>query len=159
MIERVVRRTSLLAVILALAVIAGGALPAVASQATVAPTPAPPGMVAELGAVIEQARARFEARDLAGVLASVSEQYRSSGMTKAGVREQLLAIFGLHQQLRARVTLERVHLVAETAWVYTSGEVAGRLPVVGWVTVLTWQDQPEVARREGHRWRLIGFQD
>jgi hypothetical protein len=68
-------------------------------------------------------------------------------------------MFSLYQQLRARVTLERVHLVAETAWVYTSGEVSGRLPIVGWVTVLSWQDEPEVARREAGGWRLFGFQD
>jgi hypothetical protein len=30
---------------------------------------------------------------------------------------------------------------------------------MGWVTVLTWQNQPEVARREDMRWRLFGFQD
>jgi hypothetical protein len=80
-------------------------------------------------------------------------------MTKAAVREQLAATFALHQQLRARVTLERVQLVAETAWVYTTGEVTGRLPIVGWVTVLSWQNEPEVARREGTGWRLFGFQD
>jgi hypothetical protein len=115
--------------------------------------------VAEIRALVEQARVRFEARDLAGLLAAVSEQYRSSGMTKAAVREQLAATFALHQQLRARVTLERVQLVAETAWVYTTGEVTGRLPIVGWVTVLSWQNEPEVARREGTGWRLFGFQD
>jgi len=143
----------------ALAMLPGAAPPAAASPATIPAVPAPAAMVAELGAAIEHARGRFEARDLAGVLASVSERYRSSGMTKASVREQLLAMFALHQQLRARVTLERVHLVAETAWVYTSGEVAGRLPIVGWVTVLSWQDEPEIARREGNGWRLFGFQD
>ena len=153
------RLTGLLALLLTLVVTTGGALPASASQATVPAAPAPPALTAELASLVEQARARFEARDLAGVLASVSEQYRSSGMTKAAVREQLLAMFALHQQLRARVTLERVHLVAETAWVYTSGEVSGRLPIVGWVTVLSWQDAPEVARREGNGWRLFGFQD
>ena len=149
------RRTGFLALLLTLVVTTGGVLPATSVPAV----PAPAALVAELGTVVEQARVRFEARDLAGVLASVSEQYRSSGMTKASVREQLLAMFALHQQLRARVTLERVHLVAETAWIYTSGEVSGRLPIVGWVTVLTWQDEPEVARRETHGWRLIGFQD
>jgi hypothetical protein len=70
-----------------------------------------------------------------------------------------VAIFSLYQQLRARVRLERVYLVAETAWVYTSGEVSGRLPLVGWVTVLSWQNEPEVARRETAGWRLFGFQD
>jgi hypothetical protein len=155
----VARRIGFLALLLTLAVTVGGVRPATASQASVPAVPAPAALVAELAVVIEQARARFEARDLAGVLAWVSEQYRSSGMTKAGVREQLLAMFALHQQLRARVTLDRVHLVAETAWIYTSGEVSGRLPIVGWVTVLSWQDEPEVARRESNGWRLFGFQD
>jgi len=36
--------------------------------------------------------------------------------------------------------------------------VSGRLPLVGWVTVLTWQNEPEVARREDAGWRLFGFQ-
>jgi hypothetical protein len=154
-----VLRTGLLAFLLAPLVTMGAGQPATASQAPIPAGAAPPALTAQLASLIEQARVRFEARDLAGVLASVSEQYRSSGMTKAAVREQLVAMFALHQQLRARVTLERVHLVAETAWVYTSGEVSGRLPLVGWVTVLSWQGQPEVARREGEAWRLFGFQD
>jgi hypothetical protein len=57
------------------------------------------------------------------------------------------------------VTVERVDLVAGAAWVYTSGEVTGRLPFVGWVTVLAWEGQPEIARREATGWRLFGFQD
>ncbi len=44
-------------------------------------------------------------------------------------------------------------------WVYTSGEVSGRLPFLGWVTILTWQNEPEVARREDAGWRLFGFQN
>lgn len=149
-----------LAVLVTLLVTAGGAPPAAAaSPATEARVPAPAPVVAELGSVIEQARSRFEGRDLAGVLASVSEHYRSGGITKAAVREQIATIFALYRQLRARVTLERVDLVGGTAWVYTSGEVRGLLPLAGWVTVLSWQDEPEVARREGSRWRLFGFQD
>src|SRR5207253_2236911 len=38
------------------------------------------------------------------------------------------------------------------------GAVSGRLPLVGWVTVLTWRNEPEVARREDAGWRLFGFQ-
>ena len=112
-----------------------------------------------LKSAVELARARFETRDLAGVLASVSEQYRSNGMTKAAVRDQLNGMFALYQQLRARVTVDRVEMVGEGAWIYTTGEVSGRLPFVGWVTVLTWQAEPEVARREATGWRLFGFQD
>jgi hypothetical protein len=122
-------------------------------------TPAPPEVAAALKSAVELARARFETRDLAGVLASVSEQYRSNGMTKPAVRDQLNAMFALYQQLRARVMVDRVEMVGEVAWVYTTGEVSGRLPIVGWVTVLTWQAEPEVARREATGWRLFGFQD
>lgn len=122
-------------------------------------TPAPPEVAAALRSAVELARARFETRDLAGVLASVSEQYRSNGMTKPAVRDQLNAMFALYPQLRARVMVDRVEMVGEVAWVYTTGEVSGRLPIVGWVTVLTWQAEPEVARREATGWRLFGFQD
>jgi hypothetical protein len=155
----VARCTGALVLALALALTASSGRPTAAAPAAGPARPAPAATVAEIRALVEQARVRFEARDLAGLLAAVSEQYRSSGMTKAAVREQLAATFALHQQLRARVTLERVQLVAETAWVYTTGEVTGRLPIVGWVTVLSWQNEPEVARREGTGWRLFGFQD
>ena len=129
-----------------------------ASRSAVA-TPATPQVVAELRTAIEAARQRFEARDRAGVLVSVSERYRSAGLTKAAVREQLSAMFALYQELRARVTLDRVEMVGAHARVYTTGEVTGRLPLMGWVLVLTWQDEPEVARREAAGWRLFGFQD
>jgi hypothetical protein len=126
---------------------------------TVVATPAPAEVVVELQGAVETARQRFEARDLAGVLASISEHYRSSGLTKRAVRDQLVAMFSLYQQLRARVTVDRVAMVDGRAWVYTSGEVSGQLPFMGWVTVLTWRGEPEVARREGAAWRLFGFQD
>ncbi len=121
--------------------------------------PAPPATVGELGALIEQARARFVARDAAGVLAHVAENYRSAGLTKPAVRDQLLALYSLYDALRARVQVDQVHMVDGDAWIYTTGEIAGRLPIVGWVTVLSWQREPEVARRQGAVWRLIGFQD
>ncbi len=121
--------------------------------------PAPPATVGELGALVEQARARFVARDAAGVLAHVAENYRSAGMTKSAVRDQLLVLYSLYDALRARVQVDQVQLVDGDAWIYTTGEIAGRLPVVGWVTVLSWQREPEVARRQGAGWRLIGFQD
>jgi hypothetical protein len=47
----------------------------------------------------------------------------------------------------------------ERAWVYTSGEVTGRLPFAGCVTVLTWNGAPGVARREAADRRLYGLQD
>lgn len=148
-----------LTALLALALCSGGPSQAAAPPAPAAATPAAAEVTAELRRGVELARARFEARDLTGVLASVSEQYRSAGMTKPAVREHLAAMFALYQELQARVTLDRVELLAGGARVYTSGEVSGRLPVVGWVTVLTWQGEPEVARREATGWRLFGFQD
>jgi hypothetical protein len=160
-------------VLLLAALLAGARAPAPSSQSAVeraprAPdptlrsgvaTPAPPTVVTELRTAIEAARQRFEARDRAGVLVSVSERYRSAGLTKAAVREQLSAMFALYQELRAQVTLDRVEMVGARARVYTTGEVSGRLPLMGWVLVLSWQDEPEVARREAAGWRLFGFQD
>lgn len=150
------RRTVLLLVLWATALVPPARAQA---PATVVSTPAPPQVVAELRAAVEHARQQVEARDQASLLASVSEQYRSSGLTKAAVRDQLGAMFGLYQQLQARVTLDRVAMVEGRAWIYTTGEVTGRLPVLGWVTVLAWQAEPEVLRREATGWRLFGFQD
>ena len=121
--------------------------------------PADPAVTAEVARLIEIARQRFEARDAAGVLAHVSEQYRSAGVTKSAVREQLLAMFGLYQELRARVRLDAVEVVDGATLLYTTGEVSGRLPLMGWMPVLTWQREPEVVRREGTQLRLFGFQD
>lgn len=120
---------------------------------------APPAVAAEIRAAVERARTRFEARDAAGVLANVSEHYRSAGLTKTAVRQQLLAMFSLYEELRARVRVERVEIADGRTEFFTTGDVAGRMPLVGWVTVLSWETQPEVARREGNGWRLFGFQD
>ena len=122
-------------------------------------TPAPPGTAEELSAVVEQARLRFVAKDAAGVLAHLADNYRSGGLTKPDVRQQLLALYSLYEQLRARVQLDHVEMVDGDVWFYTTGEVTGRLPLVGWVTVLSWQREPEVARRQGQVWRVVGFQD
>jgi len=122
-------------------------------------TPAPPEVATELRAAVENARRRFEARDLAGVLASVSDRYRSAGLTKPALREHLAAILALYTEVRARVGVDDVHIVDGLPWVYTTGVLSGRLPVVGWVTVLSWERQPEVTRREDTIWRLYGFQD
>jgi hypothetical protein len=133
-----------------------------ASGTTTAPrvaTPAPPGTAEELGAVVEQARLRFVAKDASGVLAHLADNYRSSGLTKPDVRQQLLALYSLYEELRARVQVNHVEIVDGDVWLYTTGEVTGRLPLVGWVTVLSWQREPEVARRHGGVWRLVGFQD
>jgi hypothetical protein len=151
---------------------AGAAPPAVPAQADLAGTPdgqrppgargtrpAPPEVVAELRLSIERARQRLEARDAPGVLAYVSEHYRSDGLTKADVGQQLLAMCALYEQLRARVTIDQTRIVDGVVWVYTTGQVSGRLPFVGWVPALSWQNQPEVARNEGSAWRLFGFQN
>lgn len=133
-----------------------------ASGMTTAPrvaTPAPPGTAAELGAVVEQARLRFVTKDAAGVLAHLADNYRSSGFTKRDVRQQLLNLYSLYEELRARVQLDHVEIVDGDVWFYTTGEITGRLPLVGWVPVLSWQREPEVARRQGAVWRLVGFQD
>jgi hypothetical protein len=122
-------------------------------------TPATPGTAEALGAVVEQARQRFVAKDAAGVLAHLADNYRSSGLTKSDVRQQLLALYSLYEELRARVQVNHVEMVDGDVWFYTTGEVTGRLPLVGWVTVLSWQREPEVARRQGEVWRLVGFQD
>ena len=122
-------------------------------------TPAPPGTAEELGALVEHARRRFVAKDAAGVLAHLADNYRSSGVTKPDVRQQLLALYALYEELRARVHLNHLEIVDGDVWFYTTGEVTGRLPFVGWVTVLSWQREPEVARRQGQVWRLVGFQD
>jgi hypothetical protein len=136
-----------------------GGMSAVPAPAAPEVRPAPPELVSELRPVVDHARQRFEARDAAGVLAHVSEQYRSGGLTKADLRQQLLAMFSLYEVLRARVRIDNVRVVDGVVWVYTSGEVTGRLPLMGWVSVLTWQNEPEVARREEAGWRLFGFQN
>ena len=122
-------------------------------------TPASASTIVELSALVEQARQRFVARDAAGVLAYVAENYRSGGLTKAAIRAQILALYSVYETLRARVHVDRVDIVDGRAWVYTTGEIAGYLPVVGWVTVFSWEREPEVAGREGLVWRLVGFQD
>jgi hypothetical protein len=132
---------------------AGGSAPAPVGR------PAPPEIVTEVRQAVERARQRFEARDAGALLAAVSEQYRSEGVTKPAVRQQLLGMYTLYDALRARVAVDQVELVEGTAWVYTTGEVSGVLPLLGRVTVLAWERQPEVARREGDAWKLFGFQD
>ena len=120
---------------------------------------APAHVVRELQAALDRARVRFEARDAPGVLAHVSDQYRTGPMTKVEIREQLLAMYEIYTAVRAHVVIDAVELVDGGAWVYTTGEVTGRLPLVGtWMTVLSWQRELEVARREGASWRLFGYQ-
>jgi hypothetical protein len=162
-------RVSLGTIVLVMLALGAAPLPAAPAPATPVPAapapqpktvaPAPPELVAELRPLVERARQRFEARDAGGVLANVSDQYRSSGMTKAGLREQLFSMFTLYDAMRVRLSIDRVQLVDGAVWVYTSGEVTGHLRFLGWMTVLAWQNEPEVARRESAGWRLFGFQD
>jgi len=148
-------------VALAALVVAVGApaSPRAQAAAPVPVVPAPPEVVAAVQPVLELVRQRFEARDAGGVLGYVSEQYRSGGLTKGSVRQQLLALFSLYDAVRARVTLDKAEVAEAGVWLYTTGEISGHLPVIGWVTVMSWQREPEVVRREGTAWRLFGFQD
>jgi hypothetical protein len=146
-------------VLIALVLLAGGAGAVPGGAVPLVAHPAPPELVAELAPLVEHARQRFEARDAPSVLALVSERYRSGGLTKPMLREQLRALFAAHDALRTRVRIEQVQIVEGSGvWIFTTGEVTGRLPLVGWVTVLAWQNEPEVVRREPDGWRLIGFQ-
>jgi len=108
---------------------------------------------------LSRALERFQARDLPGVLAYVSDQYWTGPLTKATLRAQLQAIYQVHDQVRAQVRIDDVRLVGERAWVYTTGQVTGRLAIVAqWVTLFTWERELEVARREPGGWRLYGYQ-
>jgi hypothetical protein len=52
-----------------------------------------------------------------------------------------------------------VRTAGEQAWVYSTGEVSGRLRGFGtWMPILSWKHEPEVARREQGSWRLYGYQ-
>ena len=126
---------------------------------TVVRRAASPEIVQEIRIAVERAKLRFEARDAPGVLAHVSEQYRTGPFTKVEVRQQLLTIYEIYPAVRARVVVDAVEMVGDTAWVYTTGEVTGRLPILGsWMTVWSWERELEVARREGTVWRLWGYQ-
>jgi hypothetical protein len=121
--------------------------------------PAPPAIVAEIRASLAAAVQRFESRDVTGVLARVSERYRTGPLTKPVVREQLLAIYSLYDAVTAKVRLDNVRIVGDQAWVFTTGELSGRLRMLGtWTPFLTWQRELEVARKEDGTWRLFGYQ-
>ena len=68
-------------------------------------------------------------------------------------------MYGVYDEVRARVRVDQVRMVGERAWVYSSGDVSGRFPFLGyWVSILSWERELEVARREGGGWRLFGYQ-
>jgi hypothetical protein len=133
-------------------------MPAVARGQTRLPAaPAPEPLRRELHQALAAATERFQALDAAGVLAHVAEHYRNGPFTKRSLREHLLAMFTLYDAVRARVRLDEVRLVDGDAWVYSSGEIAGRVRGVGvWASALAWEREPEVARKDGGTWRLIG---
>jgi hypothetical protein len=120
---------------------------------------APASVVAEIRHALDDAIRRVEALDEPGLLAHVSEQYRTGPLTKAVLREQLRALFAVQDQIKASVRIDEVRIVGDHAWVYSTGEVTGRLRWVGGsVPVLGWERELEVARREAGRWRLFGYQ-
>jgi len=143
-----------------LVLLAGLQVAAALAQGTALPgSTAPPQVVVEIQEVVESAVARFHAMDEAGLLAMVSAQYRTDTLTKAGIADQLRTVFTLHDQVRARVRIDAVRMVGEHAWVYSTGQVTGRLRVVGsWIPVASWERELEIARRENGRWRLYGYQ-
>jgi hypothetical protein len=141
----------------ALSARAGSEVPA--SADALPGSPASPQVVAEIQQALDAAVSRFEAMDAAGVLAHVSPHYRTGPLTKAGIAEQLRAVFAIHDQLKTRVRIDDVRMVGELAWVYSTGDVTGRLRLVGgFVPVAAWERELEVARRENGRWRLFGYQ-
>jgi hypothetical protein len=120
---------------------------------------APPATVREIQSALQFAIQRLEARDVGGVLAYISEQYRTGPFTKPGIGEQLRAIYAVYDQVRARIRVDQVRMVGEYAWVYSSGDLSGRLAVLGyWVPIHSWERELEVARRENGGWRLFGYQ-
>ena len=135
-------------------------MPALARAQTAAPatTAAPePVTPREVQQALTAATERFQALDSPGVLAHVSEQYRNGPFTKPALREHLLAMFTLYDTVRARIRVDEVRLVDGAAWVFSTGEITGRLRGIGlWTSALTWEREPDVARKEGGAWRLGG---
>jgi hypothetical protein len=130
--------------------------PAIAepSGATVSPT-----VRADIDRSVRMAVERMQARDLGGVLTYVSDRYRTANLTKPVVREQLVALFALYDALRVRVRVDDMRAVGGTVWVYTTGELSGRLTGLGqWMSVFSWEREPEVVRLEASSWRLWGHQ-
>lgn len=121
--------------------------------------PAPRKVLLELQQSLAHAVERFQVMDEAGVLSHVSARYRSDSLTKAAVREQLRLLFALYDTVRAQARIDEARTAGDQAWVYSTGEVSGRLRWVGtWTPILSWQHEPEVARREQGVWRLYGSQ-
>lgn len=121
--------------------------------------PVSPTARADIDRTIRMAVERMQSRDLGGVLTHVSERYRTANLTKPVVREQLVTLFALYDALRVRVRVDDMRTVDDTVWVYTTGELSGRLAGLGqWMSVLGWEREPEVVRLEVSSWRLWGHQ-
>jgi len=68
-------------------------------------------------------------------------------------------MFALYDAMTVRVRIDTVRMVGDHAWVYSSGELSGHFAWLDrWVSVLSWQRELEVARREDGVWRLFGYQ-
>ncbi len=116
-------------------------------------------MVQQLQAEVTAAARQLERRDTEGVLRHVSEQYRTGPLTKPALRAHLQAMFALYDTMKVRVRIDMVRMVGDHAWVYSSGELSGHFAWLdSWVSVLSWQRELEVARREDGVWRLFGYQ-
>ena len=140
-------------------VVAGlaASVPTAARAQAASPAPSTPEVERELRQALAAATARFQALDPAGVLAHVSEQYRNGPFTKRALGEHLLAMFTLYDAVRARVRVDEVRLVDGAAWVYSTGDISGRLRGIGaWTSALAWEREPDVARKENGAWRLVG---
>ena len=121
--------------------------------------PASRNVVLGLQQALTVAIERFHAMDRAGVLSHISDQYRTDSLTKAAIGEQLRVMFALYDTVRAQVHIDEVRTAGEQAWLYSTGEVSGRLLGLGTsMPVLSWKHEPEVARREQGVWRLYGDQ-
>ncbi len=97
--------------------------------------------------------------DEVGVLSHVSDHYRTAPLTKAAIREQLRVMFALYDTLQAQVRIDEARTAGDQAWVYSTGNVSGRLRWLGtWTPILAWRHEPEVARREQGVSRPYGYQ-
>jgi hypothetical protein len=121
--------------------------------------PAPRPVILALQQGLAHAIERFQAMDEAGVLSHVSDHYRTESLTKPAIREQLRVMFALYDVLRAQIRIDEARTAGDQAWVYSTGEISGRLRWLGtWTPILSWRHEPEVARREQGVWLLYGYQ-
>lgn len=146
-----------LAIVLAAITLARAQAPSSPGPPPAPGQPASPQVVADLLRALAYGVQRLQAMDAEGVLAQISERYRSGPLTKHVARQQLRAIFAAHDAVWARIRIDQVVMVGDRAWVYSTGEVVGRVRFLGThVTLYAWERQPEVAYIEEGRWKLIG---